>query len=87
MKVKVLSSRNILVGFDIHGGKVTGTLGDEFSVPGDLSLQSANRGVKFGFLKEIVEPNEVAKLEKPKKITRLKAVSRKSAKKETAIKD
>ncbi len=62
MKVKIINTqRNTFVGFDDNGNRVIGTGGDELSVPKDLSQQSANKGIKEGFLVQVEVKKPVKK--------------------------
>ena len=70
MRVKVINTnRDTLIGVDDKGNRVTGTGGDEFSVPADLSEKSAKKAIRFGYLVQIEDkPKPVKKETKEKAI-------------------
>ena len=71
MRVKIKGTRTIFIGFDGDGNRVNGTGGDEFSVPKDLSKDSATRGLKQGILEAVKEVKKTAT--KAKRSTATKA--------------
>ena len=60
-KIRITTTRNIFAGYDDNGKSVNGTLGDEFSVPEDLSRSAATKLLMSGFA---VPADESAKAEK-----------------------
>jgi len=64
-KIRIIATRNIFLGFDNDGKSVNGMLGDEFSVPEDLSRDSATKLLTGGFAEPADDAAESKKVLPP----------------------
>ena len=60
IRISQIRNRKMFVGYNEDGNRVYGTLGDEFSVPKDLSKKTAVKLLRSGIAESVEEKVETA---------------------------